>query len=85
MRNYKIKVVSWLNENEFIGTGHKKVKYSRDRGVTWVTEEQTVAVYGWTRPDRSGVSFSVYKIVDGHIEKLGSIRRDALDTATTTV
>lgn len=71
MRNHKVTSVHWLNENEFIGT---------ILSATHLPEhyQQTYACTGWTR---DGDKFSVYKIHQGHISKIGTLRRAVLEAS----
>lgn len=61
-----LRILSWLNENEFVGT----IEYLRKD----ISNREDTACYGWSK----GAGFMVYKIDEGHIEKLGVIKRAEL-------
>jgi hypothetical protein len=65
-RHYeKVTPLHWQDENHFVGT----VDRAHPR-----LEPATYACYGWSK----GAGFFIYIISDGHIEKLGSIKREEL-------
>lgn len=75
MRNYQITPSTWLNDDEFIGVATKTSRFSTDGGVNWQTQVGHTAVYGWAKP---GKNFFIYTIQDGHIMKIGSMKRSEL-------
>lgn len=63
-RNYvNIQVLKWIDDNHFVGT----VDY-RPSNPDY---HSTNACYGWSK----GGSFFIYMIEDGHIQKLGTVKR----------
>lgn len=66
---------TWLSDNEFIGT-RTNVRRFRDPGDGMIHEQEVhTAIYGWSK---NGKSFMVYTVSEGHIMKIGTIKRDAL-------
>ena len=79
MMKQPISVSTWLNDDEFIGTQQRRKRY-RDQNGIFQDEDYHVAIYGWSK---NGNSFMVYTINDGHIMKLGTVKRaDLLDFRT---
>lgn len=63
-RNFrKVTALEWIDEDHFVGTV-ARVSPVDDAIIS------VYAAYGWTK---TGKNFFVYRIEDGHIEKLGSI------------
>jgi hypothetical protein len=62
VRNYKIVWLSWVDEEHFVGV----MNHSR-----WGDQ----SCYGWTK---TGKSYFVYKIDNGQIEKLGTVKAEVL-------
>lgn len=71
-RNYRnIDVLYWMGDDEFTGT------------IQWGypnREPQEYACYGWSK---DGKTFFVYKIKQGHIERLGTLKRQEIDIPAT--
>jgi hypothetical protein len=67
-RYCNVRPLEYLNEDEFTGT------------VEWrhpnVPDAKRFACYGWSK----GGKFFIYKIEDGHIEKLGVLGRDEIES-----
>lgn len=63
MRNYKLKSLTWIDKDHFT--------------CVWEHPYYTDGVggYGWSK----GGSFFVYTIQDGHISKLGTMKRMQLE------
>lgn len=59
IRNYKIREFTWIGENQFTCIWSHP----------WYPDG--VAGYGWSK----GGSFFVYTIKEGHISKLGTVKR----------
>lgn len=81
-RHYQnVKALAWLNDNHFVGTVERRLvdavwdgkrqKYVATRNEEW---KSVGACYGWSK----GAGFFVYTIGDGHIEKIGSIKREEI-------
>lgn len=70
MRNRKIKSLQWINENEFNCVFEYRLRRRGDDGQIYETVDHE-AGYGWSK----GGSFFVYTIGNGHIQKLGTVKR----------
>lgn len=68
-----MKVVKWIDEDEFIGT----IDYIARAGEDVFTQ----ACYGWSKGE--GKSFMVYLVDQGHIQKLATVKRDKVYQAKT--
>jgi hypothetical protein len=69
MRNFQnLKILNMIDEDEFVGTIDQHQK-GHPYHETW-------ACYGWSK----GGSFFVYSIGNGHIEKLGTLKREFVES-----
>jgi hypothetical protein len=67
-RNYgNVEVLHWLTDNEFVGTVQR----------TTQKFTETYACYGCSK----GAGYFIYTIVDGHIEKIGTVPRMQLNAS----
>lgn len=79
-RNYELTTVFWLNDNEFTAVAEKDVKWGHrnpDGSTDWQVNHVKDAIYGWSK----GGSFFLYTIDQGHIQKLGTVKRMDLEVA----
>lgn len=68
-RNYSnVVALQWIDDNHFVG-----IVTHHFSGTKYM-----VAAYGWSK----GAGFYIYTISNGHIEKLGSIKRDEIIKTT---
>jgi hypothetical protein len=75
-RNYhSIEVLAWIDpefNNHFVGTVKRKAGYRDAHDNTKIHyRDDTEACYGWSK----GGSFFIYTIENGHIHKLGTVKR----------
>lgn len=62
-----IQVLEWIDSDHFVGTIEYNYNYRTRDGRA----KERRACYGWSK----GGSFFIYEIGNGHIEKLGTVKR----------
>ena len=77
VRNRKVVPTTWISDSEFIGTATFRGKRRNANGI-FEEFDHVDAVYGWSRIDRAVDTFNIYTIDQGHISKLGTMKRNEL-------